>query len=44
MSKRLGEEFYTVEDKGVITHAVTQYSLSTCAKPVDKTQDAISAL
>ena len=26
-----------------ITHAVTQYSLSTCAKPVDKTQDAISA-
>ncbi len=26
-----------------ITHAVTLYSLSTCAKPVDKTQDAISA-
>ena len=26
-----------------ITHAVTQYSLSTCAKPVDKTQAAISA-
>ncbi len=26
-----------------ITHAVTQYSLSTCAKPVDRTQDAISA-
>ncbi len=26
-----------------ITHAVTQYSLSICAKPVDKTQDAISA-
>ena len=26
-----------------ITHAVTQYSLSTCAKPVDKTQDATSA-
>ena len=29
--------------KVFITHAVTQYSLSTCAKPVDRTQDAISA-
>ncbi len=26
-----------------ITHAVTLYSLSTCAKPVDRTQDVISA-
>ncbi len=26
-----------------ITHAVTQYSLNTCAKPVDKTQAVISA-
>jgi hypothetical protein len=44
MSKRLGEELYTLVDNGGITHAAIASSLSTCAKPVEKMQDAISAL